>query len=489
MTSRDVRKPVFALMLAAVAIFCLASSGWAGDKEPPLPAGLAQDEEPGLPAGLGEDEPALPPGLGEEPPLPPGLLDKPKSEPEKPRDLSGLPFDLTGFWETRFGLRTQRDHYEKDVSIGETRLQLDAEKLWRKSSIRFTADLILDPVFDHHSIYLEDGRGWLDIRKATYSFTPANFMDVKLGRQVLTWGTGDLLFINDMFPKDWNSFFLGRDEEYLKAPSDAVKVSFFSEPANLDIVYTPRFDPDRFIDGRRVSYWNGNLGRLAGRDAISRPVTPDDWFDDDEIAMRLSRNVSGYELALYGYRGFWKSPGGSTPAGRAIYPGLSVYGASARGNVFKGIGNVEAGYYDSMDDRSGDDPLVRNSEYRFLVGYEQEIARELTLAVQYYIELMTDYRSYRRNLPAGSRRADEDRHVATVRLTKLLMNQNLRLSLFTYYSPSDQDAYLRPNVHYKIDDRWSAEVGANVFVGDERHTFFGQFEKNCNVYAALRCSF
>ena len=91
---------------------------------------------------------------------------------------------------------------------------------------------------------------------------------ITLGRQILTWGTGDLVFINDLFPKDWVSFFIGRDVEYLKAPSDALKVSAFSGWANLDLVYTPRFDADRFIDGRRLSFFNTGRGRLTGRDAV-----------------------------------------------------------------------------------------------------------------------------------------------------------------------------------------------------------------------------
>jgi hypothetical protein len=36
---------------------------------------------------------------------------------------------------------------------------------------------------------------------------------------------------------------VGRDNEYLKAPFDAIKVSLFGKWANLDIVYTPQFDP------------------------------------------------------------------------------------------------------------------------------------------------------------------------------------------------------------------------------------------------------
>lgn len=90
-------------------------------------------------------------------------------------------------------------------------------------------------------------------------------MDVKLGRQVLTWGTGDLLFINDLFPKDWESFFIGRDTEYLKAPSDAFTASLFFAPLNVDLIYVPIFNNSTYINGSRLSYWNPLLERIAGR--------------------------------------------------------------------------------------------------------------------------------------------------------------------------------------------------------------------------------
>jgi hypothetical protein len=312
---------------------------------------------------------------------------------------------------------------------------------------------------------------------------------VKVGRQILTWGTGDLVFINDLFPKDWRSFFIGRDTEYLKAPSDAAKISLFSDAANLDIVYTPKFDPDRFINGERVSYWNQNLMRLAGQDAIIHTNRPDRWFRDSEIAARLYRNIKNYELALYGYRGYWKSPAGQDITMRqALFPDLNVYGASARGDVGKGIGNIEFGYYDSADDRSGKNPLINNSEMRYLAGYTREIGRDFTMGLQYYIEQMLDYTQYRRNRMAGPSR-DQYRHLITLRLTKLLMSQNLRCSMFTYYSPSDKDVYMRPNVNYKVNDNLAIEIGGNIFFGDYLNTFFGQFRKDTNMYMGMRYSF
>ena len=67
--------------------------------------------------------------------------------------------------------------------------------------------------------------------------------------------------------------------------------------------------------------------------------------------------------------------------------------------------------------------------------------------------------------------------------------QNVTWSLFTFFSPSDLDAYFRPNVAYKVTDDWLLELGGNFFVGKEEYTFFGQFVKNNNVYAAIRYSF
>jgi hypothetical protein len=178
---------------------------------------------------------------------------------------------------------------------------------------------------------------------------------------------------------------------------------------------------------------------------------------------------------------------------KATFPRLAVYGGSVRGPLAGGVANFEAAYYDSMEDRQGTNRFVNNSEMRFLVGYERqlpEIASDLTVGGQYYVEWLMDYDQYQATrIPLVMPSRDELRHVVTVRVTKLLLNQNLELSLFAYYSPSDSDAYLRPHVAYKIDDHWRAEVGGNVFFGVKEHTFFGQFARNSNVYVGVRCSF
>lgn len=406
--------------------------------------------------------------------------------------LSDAGLELHGFLDYSYGRRTSSDPFEDDSSLNEIRLQLDAIWYHDLFTAQVKGDLLYDDLAADHDVDLETGQGFFDLRMANVLFSPLSWMDVKVGRQVLTWGTGDLIFINDMFPKDWQSFFLGRDVEYLKAPSDALFVSLFPGIVNIDLAYTPNFDADRHITGERISYWNGR--EIVGQNGVVDPDRPDDWFTDDELAARAYRNVGAYEMALYGYHGFWKSPGGMDPAsGKALFPELSVYGASARGPLGGGIVNVEGGYYDSADDRSGNDPFINNSEARFLAGYEHEIFTDFTCGVQYYLERMLDYGSYKGALRAmgmlDDSARDEDRHTLTLRLTWLLLNQNLIVSCFTRYSPSDHDVYVKPTVTYKISDRWQASVGGDLFAGDHSYTFLGQFENNSNLHASLRCSF
>jgi hypothetical protein len=407
--------------------------------------------------------------------------------------LEDADIELHGFAEYRYGERLETQALEDDRALNELRVQGDAAWYHDLFTAQLKADLLFDEVArEREHIDLETGEGFFDLRQANLLVSPLSWMDLKVGRQILTWGTGDLVFINDLFPKDWQSFFLGRNDEYLKAPSDALFVSLFPDGVNIDIAYTPRFDADRHITGERLSYWNGQA--VVGQESVLATERPDDWFEDDELALRVYRSVGAFELALYGYHGYWKSPGGMDAAtGQWLFPGLAVYGVSARGPLGNGIAHAEAGYYDSLDDRDGDDPFVNNSEARLLVGYEREIAADLTLGVQYYLERMLDHDAHMSALvamaaPTATQR-EEDRHTVTLRLTWLTLNQNLVLSCFARYSPSDEDGYVKPVATYKISDRWQATLGGNIFFGDEEHTFLSQFKDNNNVNGSVRFSF
>lgn len=393
-------------------------------------------------------------------------------------DTSGI--DLAGFIETRYGMRTQNDPHQKDESLAEVRFQVDLSKDLDWGVFKLKGDLF------HDEVTLETGG---EFRELSLLFSPLDNIDIKVGQQILTWGTGDMLFINDLFPKDWQSFFIGRDDEYLKAPGTAIKTSLFYDTANIDFIYIPTFEPSEYISGERLSFWNPLSGKLGGRNDQFGLEKRNSTGRDSEYALRIFKNIGSMELALYGYHGFWKTPEGMTTDYRLRYPRLSVYGGSMRNQLLGGIGHLEAGYYYSRQANNGKDPLTRNDEVRFLAGFEREVGPELTGSVQYYLEWMQDYSNYEDSLTVGASKKDEYRSVLTLRLTKLMLNQNLTLSFFAYYSPTDDDAYLRPKALYKMTDNWRLEAGGNIFIGKKQHTFFGQFEDNSNAYMGLRYSY
>ncbi len=387
---------------------------------------------------------------------------------------------LHGFFEAGIGARIQDDPLlEDDLTLGETRGRLEWAGELGSARYSLKGDLYADAV--------ENGLHG-DLREAVLSFTPLQQVDIQAGQQVLTWGTGDMLFLNDMFPKDWKSFFAGRDESYLKAPAASIKGSYFADSFSVDLVWTPLFESDRYIDGERFSYFSPlSGGYQAAPDGKLSADDPDDLPEDGELAARISGLSGATEWALYGYRGFWKQPMGMDSLGHAIFPRLDVYGASLRGTLGGGIANAEVAWYDGKDS-GGDDPLIPNDQLRLLLGYDHEIVPHLTGAGQYYVEWTQDYDALRRT-SAADYRADQFRHVLTFRLTWKLMQDNLTLSWFNYWSPSDQDYYLRPQASYRFDDHWTLSGGANLFGGKQEHTFFGQFENASNVWARLRYGF
>jgi hypothetical protein len=386
-------------------------------------------------------------------------------------DAGGLTW--TGFFEGGLGARSEDVENLDRLTLGELRVR--AETSYQRGEFRgdFKGELLYDHVPESVDLL---------VRELAVSFRPGQAVDAKLGRQVLTWGTGDLLFLNDLFPKDFISFFAGRDEDYLKSPSDTARITVFTPHVNVDLAYTPHFTPDDYLFGERFAFWNPALGEVAAPADPRRAEEP----TNGELAMRLFRTRGATEYALYGYHGRWKQPVGIGADGQPRFPRLRTFGGSVRLPLHKGLFNAEAAWYDSRDDRSGDDPRTPNSELRLLAGYEQELVRNLTAGTQLYAERI---QHHDRLLAASSdpaRERDQWRSVATLRLTHRALRDTLTSSLFLFASPSDEDLYLRPSVAWRRDDHWLFAAGLNLFHGRNEYTFFGQLEDNSNGWVRLR---
>src|SRR3972149_2228282 len=362
-----------------------------------------------------------------------------------------------------------------DYLSGDQRLRGEITGSAESAAFTLRADLVHDSVSDEDKIDIREG--YIDYRTDNY--------DLRAGRQIITWGAGDLLFINDTYPKNYSALFSGQPLEYLKVGSDAVKLSVYSDIISADLVIIPFFEPYQLPDSKRFFPDNP-------RNIDIKTKTPREEIENSEIALRVYRQLGRFDTSIYLYRGFFKIPGMrplSPPDAELFYPQLAVYGFSMQGAFADGVLSVEGGYYDSLDDRNGDDMTISNSSARYILGYSKQVWNDFTAGVQYYGEYMQDYGQYESSLPEGFPKSDKLHQLLTLRLTQMLKYNTLRLSLFTFYSPDDEDYFLIPEARYNITDSLWISGGINIFGGKDSRTFFGQLDKNDNLFASIRYEF
>jgi hypothetical protein len=396
---------------------------------------------------------------------------------------------LHGFLQTNYSVRVNDDNpqgaKQGNLILGEERAQLKGSFYPQKSKI----GVFIKSDF-YHDWVEED---WaFDFREGYFDFMDDKF-GFRVGKQIYTWGVGDLLFINDVFPKDWEAFYSGRPLEYLKIGVDSLKLDVYSDIVSAEVVVMPLFEPDDLPSVGRFHFFDP-YPNIPNRE-LEKPDSAFEEFGNMEYALRLYRYIGDFDVSTYAYKGFFRSPAmktdnfNSPTTISSFYPELAVYGVSAQRSTLGGVVSTEYGYYDSLDDRSGKDPGINNSQSRFLIGYQKEFPDDFTVGIQYYSELMHQYSRYEDNLPSAFAKRNELHQYITLRLTKLLKYQTLKLSLFTFYSPDEEDFFITPEVSYNFTDNLLGIIGVNIFTGAEDNTTFGQHKKDSNIYVTVRYSF
>jgi len=370
---------------------------------------------------------------------------------------------------------------EWEYPRSEFRAQLTARDSGDRGSFFLRVDVLSDAT--------ATSRTSIDLREAYVKLFLTDWLDVKLGRQVATWGTGDLIFANDLFAKDWEAFFTGLDDTYLKPPQDLLRTTVYIGRVTAELAVSPHYTPDNLPDGTRLSIYNPFMGRAVGADLAPMIDRPAKTLRNGELFGRIFGYRGSTEWALYGYKGFWPTPQGASELGYLYYPRMWSAGASLRRPVGSFLMHAEGALYVSQDDEDGVFPMIANSQFRGFVGAEKSLGNEWTVSAQYYGELMLDYDNYQKNLMTGMPEFDELRSTITARVNKFMLNQNVQLSAFGYLGISDKDWHVRPAVSYKLSDAVKWTVGGSLIGGDELYTMFGQFRDNSNIFTRVRYSF
>ena len=110
-----------------------------------------------------------------------------------------------GFIDTRWGNRIHTSgDFDNQKTLFETRLQTSIRYKLNQFKFNLKADLVHDDIIDGTSI---------DVREAYIELPSNDLAQIRIGRQNITWGLGDLVAVNDVFPKDFLGLYYGRDAE------------------------------------------------------------------------------------------------------------------------------------------------------------------------------------------------------------------------------------------------------------------------------------
>ena len=396
-------------------------------------------------------------------------------------DVSAVNFHVDGFVQGNYAVNTVADNPDgKEFKWSEERVQIKLEA--SREQIRF---VVKEDAFYNQN----DSKTSTEMREGYIDYSASKW-DIRAGKQIVTWGVGDFLFINDVFPKNYNAYYSGQALEYLKKGVDALKIGYYPEIFDLELVTVPVFEPNTLPDERQFWVYDP-LSGVSNRETIEPPSI----LKNTEVALRLYRDIAGFDVSVYCYRGYYRQPSElpDNPIAPTklllFYPKLNVYGSSIQGKAMDGVVSFETGYYDSREDLAGNNSAIINSQSKYLIVYQRQLWEDCIIGLQYYAEYMHNYAAYERNLPLSAPKERQLHQLATVRMTQLVKNQTLKLSFFAIYGLSEGDYLINPEVKYNVTDLIWTSLGTMIFGGRSQWSQFGQLSKDDNVYALIRYEF
>ncbi len=330
------------------------------------------------------------------------------------------------------------------------------------------------------------GRGDMDIREL-YMDHFTRRADFRIGKQIITWGSSDLIFVTDVFPKDWKALIAGRPMEYLKTGVEAARAEVFFKKISIETILISSFTPDTLPGGGRLAAFNpfpSSVGAVT--------TMPPNRLRSPEAALALKKNAGAYDYSLNWYAGRDRRPALSYDAASGVasqrFPRMWMLGGGFKGasgaNVYRG----EIAYYHT-EDTSGADSSVQNASLKYLGGMDKTLGGNRAVSFQFGQEITFDYGAWRRALPPGAPAPGKTQSFASFRFTDAWKYQTIKPKLFALYNFSMRDYYIAAEYERSLNDSLSATLGVNLFGGKHGYTMYGQFDKNDNIYLNAQKNF
>lgn len=351
----------------------------------------------------------------------------------------GIHFSVKGFVDTYHAVRTESpvDWMSSRTRVrGEFRLEKDGGGAFVSANLVYNA-------------LLKDLSGFR-LREA-YAYWGNAHWDIRAGKQIVSWGVADGLRVTDLIsPMDYTEF-LAQDYDDIRVPVGALRVRYLHDSWSLEAIAVPV--PEFFVlPTDAANPWS--VG------ALPPEVRPELRLKNLEYGMRLSAFLGGVDFSLMALRTWSKMP--ELVEDHIGYHRLTVIGGDLSipfGNfVFRGE------IADNIDDGG-------HHQGNALAGLDWYPGADWNVSVQY-------------NQTFG---AGEHSKLATLRVSKALLNNSLTLSTFAYVDVRDGGVFNRFSVDWAATDQIHALLGYDFFHAEGG--MFVRYARNSEVWIKLKYSF
>jgi len=430
---------------------------------------------------------------------------------------------FNGSLSNQFRLRLYQSDMPDDMDWDMTMLLTNLDVIGRATNddrnarLFFNADLTHDPTG-----VLEDELEWR-LRQA-YAGYYAMYWNVEIGKRIFSWGMADEFNPTDLLNSEDMRWFITRDKLDRKigvyAGSATVSYGNFS----LQGVIVPIFEPVKLpaedsdwlpwqletfyaISNAFPDYVDAqeelpeqNIGnaeyaaRLRGTiGTVDIEAVVFDGYDqlptyDIEIDTDLSAAVLDGEkpLHLIKYYQRYQAYGGSLAwtIGSFSLRGEGAYYTPRRylyridDSLLK-VDNIISAYdllLDYVDHEWG----VEKPSWSAVGGVDWREGTMIYVNMQYVHTQILDYED--------DLLYDENEGFVTLKLQTMWLDEELTVAANGAYNTWQGDWYIKPYVNYKLTQNLSAELGSQIFSGDEE-TRFGDMDDNDFVYTLVNYSF
>jgi hypothetical protein len=346
-----------------------------------------------------------------------------------------------------------------------------------------------------------------------------DWLDVRIGKQQVVWGTADGIKILDAVnPTDMREFTLD-DYRDSRIPLWMVKTEFAPTiSGTLQLLFIPDFEPNYIpplgspFTFRATAIGATNLA--AWPFAISiKEEKPDPWenIDESSFGARWLDVIGGFEYTLnylYGYYYSGANYSSITPPGtpgpdsilnltkkyerihligssfsKALTTGL-LAGLNIRGELayIKGI----PGYYGEDGDSKG---VVKLDNYNYVLGLDKNLFTNWFLSFQFiqYISSISEHEGFGLLFGPTLGPIEQVETILSLKVSTDFMHERLKPEVLILYW-LEKNWRISPKASFEIFDYLNLAAGAHIFAGDEQN-LFGQFDDNDQVFIELRYGF